>query len=388
MRQALLSVAALIFLSVAALAADDPGDLLSGKLIGKEGPGAGTGAPAASTNAKQYKLEFAGGTVTDLVTTLTKTLEQLVVPRRAYDRALPEFTLPGKPPEDALSRMNMDMGPFGPGMGGLGADPKAETTSERGLMIMLARYTRVGIRPGWLIRPGKPAAEGEVGAPKLRELDKKRDLAVIPVIDFRDKPVTIPDLITQLRQYTKFAIVVDDKVTLPEGTFPIYKENTTPNEFMQQLAAELYVGAEAVPVQVAYDLSVDIQEYMECITEDEMAQVGQMMDWWNKLSDEQKRNLLDMGWNQFKNNMSPEQRAQLLAEMQNLMGSMGGFFASMSGDMQNRIQGMYGDIQGWYNGLGAGDRSELAGVMGAFGKMLGGGGGGRQGGGRPGLGGR
>jgi len=388
MKRTLLCVGALILASISALAADDPGNLLSGQLLGDKGTAA-TGAPAANTSEKQYKLEFAGGTVTDLVTALTKTLGQLVVPRRAYDRALPEFTLPGKPPEDAFSRMSMDMGLFGPGMGGTaGADSKAETVSERGLMMMLARYTRVGTRPGWLIRPGKPAPEGEVNAPKLRELDKQRDLAVIPFIDFRNNPVTIPDLLTQVHKYTKFAIVVDDKATLPEGTFPIYKENTTPNEFMQQLAAELYGGAEAVPVQVAYDLTVDMQEYLECITEDELAQAGQMLDWWNKLSDEQKKSLLDTAWNQFKNNMSADQRGQLLSEMQNLMNSMGGMLASMGGDMMNRMQGMYGDIQGWYNGLGAGDRSELAGVMGAFGKMLGGATGGRTGGGRPGLGGR
>jgi hypothetical protein len=390
--------------------------------IGAQAQGTGLlPPPDTAAKAPLLKLDFPGGTVAELSRSLTTVLSEKVVERRAYDRALPKFALPGDPPEGsplaAMGRGAAAAGGtargggagggmmFGPGLNPLELARSKDGLTRDQMLLLLPSYVHVGPRPGWLLRSPdanevKPAEEAmgaaDTTAPKpgdegaatdtkgLRPLLKERDGEALPFIDYRANPVTVEDLLAQLFAHTRLPFIVADGVKLPTETYPIFRENVTVSDFTTELAGKL--GLVAEPVWVAYDITVDFDEYLKTLTDSEIAETAQLMGMWDQLSADQKKALLDTLWDQFKQ-FPPEQRAAMLGAAQSALESLGARMGEMDpgvvASMRDRMGGIYGDMSNWYAGLGAGDRSELAGLFGALGKVFGGGGGGAAG--RPGF---
>ncbi len=363
-----LLVPALLALSCAALAQQAPATA------------AGEGGAAQE---KMLTFDFAGGDVAALAGALESTLEQRVVARRAYERTLPAFKIPGPLPEGGelggMGNMgNMMLGQI-PTVAGLG-QASAEGVSQERLIALLTPYGRVGLRPGWRIEP-KPAEGAAVVEP--RKAIEKRDGEIVPFVRF--DAITATDLADQLVKHGRLPILFDDAVVLPEEAFPVDLQEVTMQAVITSLAERL--GAQATPVWIAYDLTTDLQEYLEAVTDDEIQDIAQLLAFWDQLTPEQRQNLIAMMFGQF-NQLPTDQRQTMLAAMQYVMQGMAGRIGTMdpgaADQLRGAMQGLYGDMSTFYGGLNPGQRSELSGVFGAFGQMMGGRGGGGRGA-RPGM---
>jgi hypothetical protein len=332
------------------------------------------GAPAVTQDL--VKLDFAGGTAADLVGALEPVLAERVVVRRTYARTLQPFKIPGPSPEGMGGDMLLSGIPDGPGFGGATADG---VTPER-LVLLLPPYCRIGLRPGWLLEPKAPA-DAAMGAIKPRKLIEKRDGEIIPFVRF--EAITAGDLADQLFGHGRLPILTADGVTMPEAPFAIDLADVSVQAVIEALAAK--ADAQATPVWVAYDLTEDLQEYLEAVTDDEIGDMTKMLDAWAGLTDEQRQGIMAMIYGQF-SQLPPEERQAMLAGMQAMLqgfaGRMGSMDPAMAGQVQGAMQGMANDFSTFYGGLNPTQRSELSGLFGSFNNLFGGGGGRR--GGRPG----
>lgn len=372
MTRTALTVVVVALAAVAACAQTQPGSLLSGDLRPPDRPD--VSPPGAG---RLVKLSFAGGSVADLCKQVAEAQGIRTVPRRAYDRQIGAFGIPGDPPPEFAAQMAPMMGPAGAGpvlSARDGLPPEA-------FRMALAAYTRVGLRPGWLIEPAKEESAANVeggNAPGPRELVNERDGEVLPFVSF--EAVTVADLLSQLFAHSRLPIVVAEGVPVPADAFPVHVENISVGDLLKRLAKDLQ--ATAVPVYVAYDLTVDFQEYLEAVPDSEIEQAGQLANLWNQLSDEQKISLLNAAHERFKN-LPPDQRAMMLDMAQLMVQGFGARLGTMAPEahaqLMGQLGGIYGDMANWYGTLRPGDRSELAGLFGAMGQVFGG----QQGGGSP-----
>lgn len=322
-----------------------------------------------------HRLDFAGGSVADLARATESVLGERVVVRRAYGRVLEPFKIPGPTPEGMGGDMLLGGIPTGPGLGQASAEG---VTAER-LILLLPPYCRVGLRPGWYI---EPKAAAEAAAPvKPRQLLEKRDGEVIPFVRF--EAITAGDLADQLFGHGRLPILVADGVTMPTEPFAIDLADVPVQTVIETLAGK--ADAQASPVWVAYDVTEDLQEYLEAVTDEEIQNITQLLDLWGQLSAEQRQGFMAMMYGQF-SQLSPEQRQTMLAGMQMMLqgfaGRLGSMDPGMAGQVQSAMQGMAGDFSSFYGGLDPTQRSELSGLFGSFNDLFGGGGRGRSG--RPG----
>ncbi len=334
------------------------------------GPGTQTGPAsellgALAPGEDAVTLDFAGGSVDALCTSLTALTGETFVANRPYTREIAAFKLPGEAPEG--EPVPSFFGPLAGQDVGLGPGP--EVANEQGvnkevLRQALTPYVRVGVRPGWLI---EPAAEEKVTAP--RPTIAERDGETIPWVAF--EAITAKDLLNQLSLHTRFPIVVSSEVTLPEAAFPVNVENVTIETVLTLLAKD--VKARATPVWVAFDLTEDLQAFLEAVTDNEIASVVQLMGLWDQLGDMQKQALMQMMLERFKQ-YPPEQRAAMLNGVQfmidGLAGRMGTMDPAVAAQVMGQMQGFVGDMNAWSGTLAPGDRSELAGLFGAMNRLF------------------
>ncbi len=319
----------------------------------------------ANAETEFVAIEFAGGSVRDLCSTLTELTGEPFVAYREYAREIAAFKIPGEPPagEPVPTFFGPLAGEQGP-MGGAESMVNDKGVAKEHVRDVLVPYVRVGVRPGWLI---EPAAEGD--APPARPLIAERDGESIPWVAF--EAITAKDLLDQLAIHSRFPIVVSPEVALPEASFPVNVENVTIETVLSLLAKDF--KAQAVPVWVAFDLTEDLQAFLEAVTDSEIASVLQLMDLWNELGDAQKQALMQMMLDRFKQ-FPPEQRAAMLNGMQfmleGLAGRMGTMDPAMAAQVMGQMQGFIGDMNSFSGTLAPGDRSELAGLFGAMNKLF------------------
>lgn len=343
-------------------------------------PAFAQGGPAAEPpggdKAPMYKLDFAGGKVGDLVNLVQSTIGERVVARRAYERDVPALKIPD--PEVAGDMTNMlSMGMASANVGEMGPDG---ANRER-IFAMLAPQARVGVRPGWLFAPS--VTDEALIPPKAREMDPKRDGEVIPFVRF--EAITAQDLLDQLFGHARLPLIVDPSVELPTEPFPVDLGEMTIDKLLAAVAEKL--GVEATPVWVAYDLTEDLGEFLESVTDAELNGFANMFAMWNDLSEEQRKALMSMIYGRF-SQLPTDQRQMMLAGMQFMLNGLAGRMGSMdpasAAQFRSSMQGFMGDLSGFYGGLGSNQRSELSGLFGAFGNLMGGSSAG-GGGGRPGV---